>query len=69
MVPTLKCWANGVKLNKSVIEQTPVTGFRQVAGKMLNETGDALVANVEAMVQDFMILGDGLVKEIECNVE
>jgi hypothetical protein len=42
-------------------------------GSLKNSAGkyvvkNRLVSNVEAMVQDFGIIGTGIVKEVECNI-
>ena len=57
----------GVKLEKSALEQIPVTGFKHSAGKCIVK--NQLVQNVGAMVEDFKVIGQGMVKEVECNLD
>jgi len=61
----------GVKLRPFVVDQTPVDSSQ--SNHLKNCTGrfvsnGRLVANVEAMVQDFTVLGSGIVREVVCNI-
>jgi hypothetical protein len=56
----------GVKLEKNAIDQVPVESFKHSAGKFVVK--NRLVCNIEAMVEDFRILGQDFVKEIECQI-
>lgn len=57
----------GVKLEKATIEQTPVSSFKHSAGKCIVK--GQLVQNISAMVEDFKVIGQGMVKEVECNLD
>lgn len=61
----------GVKLRPFVVDQTPVDSSQ--SNHLKNCTGrfvsnGRLVANVEAMVEDFTVLGSGIVREVVCNI-
>ncbi len=57
----------GVRLEAAALEQRFEESLKHVKGRFVRK--GKLVANVEAMVEDFKILGAGLVKEVECNFE
>lgn len=55
----------GVKLTREALDQVPIESRKHFGGKFI--LGGKLVHNMEAMLEDFEILGYGLVKSVETN--